>query len=227
MATTTTRGLPTRLTNYGDESNAGADPENSIDLASGSLPAPYPLPSMVPIFTPDTLGNAYGGGYWGVPFNYTLSNSLLMRDSSSDILSGYVHPLTSSRSLSFPSGDVQYLPGQAVSSTNQDMRTPVIGSPNLVMTYILQEEGNSFLKQPASYETRGWPSGSSHTSGTESISSPIIRPSSNAIASNTDNLVDQTLKDPTPVYRGESGGHGASIVNAFTFFLLIATILLL
>lgn len=57
--------------------------------ALSHLPAPYPTSSMVPVFTPDTLGGAYGGGYWGVPLTYVSSDSLSTGPSASGIPIGY------------------------------------------------------------------------------------------------------------------------------------------
>lgn len=59
---------------------------------TGSLPpfaAPYPVSSMVPVFTPDTLGNAYGGGYEGVPLSYLPSSAISTGPEYSGIPIGY------------------------------------------------------------------------------------------------------------------------------------------
>lgn len=63
--------------------------ESSGATALSHLPAPYPTSSMVPVFTPDTLGPAYGGGYWGVPLTYVSSDSVPTGSSASGIPIGY------------------------------------------------------------------------------------------------------------------------------------------
>ncbi|KAI9790065.1 MAG: hypothetical protein M1816_005535 [Peltula sp. TS41687] len=57
--------------------------------ALSHLPVPYPTSSMAPVFTPDTLGSAYGGGYWGVPLTYVSSDSARTGASKSGIPIGY------------------------------------------------------------------------------------------------------------------------------------------
>ena len=68
------------------------DDQTVSPTPTGGLPpfsAPYPVSSMVPIFTPDTLGDAYGGGYGGVPMSYVPSSAIPTGAEYSGIPMGY------------------------------------------------------------------------------------------------------------------------------------------
>ena len=68
-----------------------AVPYNNARTTLPPLPAPYAVSSMVPVFTPDTLGPAYGGGYWGLPDKYESSSAAPPDPSLSGIPIGYTN----------------------------------------------------------------------------------------------------------------------------------------
>lgn len=79
---------------YGESASDYLGPYTATSIILPQLPAPPPVSSLVPVFTPDTLGDAYGGGYWGVPLEYDASGP-----SNPAIPIGYTNNVGSSASL--------------------------------------------------------------------------------------------------------------------------------
>ncbi|KAI9885905.1 MAG: Arginase, catabolizes arginine to ornithine and urea [Watsoniomyces obsoletus] len=95
-----------------------------------SLPAPYPSSSMIPVFSPDTLGNAYGGGYGGVPESYVPSGAL---PSLSGVPIGYAMPTSSAASqpTSYASSSPGPAPAEGSAGFDRDLAS--ILSPTSVL----------------------------------------------------------------------------------------------
>ncbi len=192
---TTEATMPPASNSMAGQSNGVGDPNSvSTPTAFGIttegnfplLPAPYPTSSMIPVFTPDTLGNAYGGGYWGVPESYALSEAIPSGSALSGVPLGYAMPTTptpSSSATSYASSPVTSATtnvpttgystsspgvGPTEGNTGYDRDMPLTLSPTLVPAATPADGDPPTLSTGVAVQNSSFPTATSYTATTTS-----------------------------------------------------------